>query len=220
MSSLAIADPEVALAVAYAPRRQRQALATLWHIDERLAPLGDPNGANPAIAQIKLAWWHEALAALDRGSLPAEPLLQDVAAHLLPRGVAGAELGEIAMGWSALLDDGEESLADHARDRGGRLFAIAARLLTGSESAEAAVGGEAWALIDVVPVLRPDHAALALALARERSAEVAAYRWPAALRPLGMLAMLARRDATAGTARRQGSPQRIARMLRHRFTGR
>ena len=46
-------------------------------------------------------------------------------------------------------------------------------------------------------------------------------RWPSALRPLGMLAALALRDAARGTGRfeRQGAPARMLAMARHRLTG-
>jgi phytoene synthase len=48
-----------------------------------------------------------------------------------------------------------------------------------------------------------------------------AWRWPARLRPLGMLAAVAKRDLEPKRPRweRPGSPGRMLRMLRHRLTG-
>lgn len=220
-----IADPERALALVHAPRDRRPALEALWRLDERLTPLGLGASGNPAIDQIKLAWWREALLALDLRPPPGEPLLQDMAAHLLPCGVSGAELAAIVDGWEALgaAELAEEArIAAHARNRGGRLFTLAARVLAGEAPPEVALAGEMWAAWDIAGGGRfPARAAIAASIAADRDAALGRYRWPPALRPLGILAILARRELHAPHARhRPGSPGRILRMWLHRVTGR
>ena len=101
------------------------------------------------VSRIRLAWWREALERLDHAPPPAEPVLQALAAHVLPL-VSGAELAAMEEGWAALLDEGlldSESLDRHAACRGGLLFRYSARLLGEAEAAEPA--GERWALVDL-----------------------------------------------------------------------
>src|SRR5688572_28358267 len=110
----AIAEPRDALAAAIGADqamtlsltdvRHRQAIESLWQID---AAMGDvvAKSTEPALGRIKLAWWRERLEDLDRGFVPAEPRLQAVAEHLLPRGVTGAAISGIEPGWSSLFDD-------------------------------------------------------------------------------------------------------------------
>jgi phytoene synthase len=218
-----IADPERALTLAYAPARSRAALAALWRLDERLGGVVAAS-REPMVGAIRLAWWREALEALDREPPPPEPLLAEIATALLPAGIQGAELAEIEAGWAALLaadPPDEEAIEAHGRLRGRPLFAFAARLLAGAPFAAAAVAGEGWALADLAARLGdPAMARLAKAKAVERFAELGDFRWPIALRPLGALVVLARRDAGSAKARRQGSPARVARVMLHRLTGR
>ncbi|PTQ10208.1 hypothetical protein CLG96_13920 [Sphingomonas oleivorans] len=210
--------------LAYVPAEKRPALTTLWRLDERLGGVVGST-RETMIGHIRLAWWREALEALDMKGAPAEPLLRDVAAHILPKGISGAELAELEAGWAMLLETDPpdpEAIAAHGRARGRPLFSLAARLLVGSEDEMAAIAGEGWALADLsYRLLDPAGRTMARRLAAERLRGVAGRRWPAPLRPLGMLAALARRDAASEAAvRRQGAPGRVARMLAHRFTGR
>jgi phytoene synthase len=211
-------DPDLTLALSYVPVRHRPALRALFALDSALGS-AIAGGREPMIARIKLAWWREALERLDRDKPPAEPVLQALAEHVLPAGVAGAELAGMEEGWAVLLSDAPltaENLAIHARKRGALLFACAARLLESRGDA----GGEAWALVDLARHCgNPEDRGAALAAARHLPAPP---RAPARLRPLGMLGALARRDAEPGRPRwePQGSPGRMLRLLRHRLTGR
>lgn len=214
-------DPERQLALAYVPRDHRAALETLWRLDVTLGSVL-VTGREPMIGQIRFAWWREALEKLDRERPPAEPMLEAVARHLLPAGLTGAELAAMEMGWTVLLSPeplGPEDLDLHARERGGRLFALSARLL-GADEPSVAVAGEVWALVDLARrTTQEAKVRAALAAAQHRAA--APGRWPAALRPLGMLAALARGDAARGLPLEpRGSPARMLRMLSHRITGR
>jgi phytoene synthase len=196
----------------------------MWLLDERMGAIVAA-AREPAIGAMRLLWWRDALEALDRTEAPAEPLLGALAREALARGVDGATLAGIEEGWAALLDDeepGDEAILLHARARGGRLFTACATLL-GGRVEDIAAAGEAWALADLGHRLRaPEARAFARAQASVRLADVAITRWPVRLRPLGLLALLAGRDArmAAGTVRRQGSPGRVLRAMLYGLTGR
>jgi len=211
-------DPDRRLALAYVPAAARPAIEALWRLDVTFASVL-ATGSDLTISRIRLAWWREALERLDEAPAPAEPVLQALAAHVLPA-VSGAELAEMEEGWAALLSDEAPTVAEleeHAVARGGRLFAYSARLL-GDPDFPAEPGGRLWAMVDVARhSSRQEEARAAIALAPVR----ASHRWPRALRPLGMLAALALRDVERGpgTWETQGSPARMLRMVRHRLTG-
>ena len=212
-------DPERALALAYVPAARRAAVEALWRLDVALGTVL-ATGSEPMISRIRLAWWRESLEKIDRERPPAEPVLDAVAQQLLPAGITGAELSLMEEGWATLLSPeplSAEDLDTYARERGAPLFAFTARLLVdGSEDVDSA--GEAWALVDLARRSGEAEATAALEAARARAVR---DRWPAPLRPIGMLAMLARQDAKRGLPLpRQGSPGRVARMLGHRLTGR
>jgi phytoene synthase len=213
-------DPERRLALAYVPAARRAAIETLWRLDATLGSVL-ATGSDPMISRIRLAWWRESLEKLDREKPPAEPMLEAVARDLLHAGVTGAELAQIEEGWAALLTPEaptSEELDLYAKARGGRLFALSARLLSGGTETMGPAG-ESWALIDLARhTSREDEARAALAASGQRPSP---KRFPKALRPLGMLAVLAREDAARGLPMTpQGSPARMLRMLRHRLTGR
>ncbi|MEH3107362.1 MAG: squalene/phytoene synthase family protein [Sphingomonas fennica] len=221
-----VADPERALAVAYAPPAARPALTALWALDERLGTVVATTH-EAMIGRIRLAWWREALERLDTADPPAEPLLASVAATILPRGVTGVDLAAIEGGWAALVDGAvpdAAAIAAHGAERGAPLFAAAAAILgdPGAGAPEAAAlraAGTGWVLADLGHRLR-DPAARAEAR-RQAAAVLAAapHRWPKAWRPLGALVALARSDASIET-RAQGAPRRMARMAWHGLTGR
>jgi phytoene synthase len=214
-------DPDRILALSYVPTARRAAVGALWRLDAALGAVL-AGGREPLISRIKLAWWRDSLEKLDHERAPGEPVLQAVARHLLPGGIAGAELAPMVEGWSVLLS-GEPltppDLASYATQRGARLFQHSAQLLGGTNHGGFDEAGAGWALVDLARHAGSDaDAEAALADAREREWP---KRWPSPLRPLGMLAMLARRDLEAGPDRwqAQGSPGRMLRMLGHRLTG-
>lgn len=212
-------DPDRLLALSYVTARHRPALEALWKLDAALGAVL-AGGREPMLSRIKLVWWRDALEALDRAPPPAEPVLQAVAAQVLPRGITGRELSAMEEGWSVLLSPEPltpAELESYAAGRGGTLFRLSARLL-GHEAAVVEEAGRAWALADLARHSNEADANTALEALRVLGS------WgpiPARLRPLGMLAALARRDAEPGRPRwePQGSPGRMWRMLRHRFSG-
>lgn len=212
-------DPERQLALAHVPAAKRKAVEALWRLDVTFGAVL-AIASEPMISRIRLAWWRESLEKLDEAPAPPEPLLQAVARHLLPAGVEGAELAAMEEGWALLAGPeppGRCDLDEYARRRGGRLFEYSARLLGGAPAASGGAG-ECWALVDLARRSAGEaEARAATEAARERRVPA---RWPRPLRPLGMLAVLARRDAARGPPfERQGSPARALRMLRHRLTG-
>lgn len=214
-------DPDRTLALAYVPAGRRAAVEALWRLDAALASVLS-TGREPLISQIRLAWWRESLEKLDIAPAPGEPVLQALSAHVLPAGIGGAELAAMEAGWAVLLSPdalGPPDLDLYASARGGLLFRYTARLLGEPLPAPGVeAGGGAWALVDLARHSANEaNSEAALAAARVP----APYRWPSRLRPLGMLAALARRDSEPGRPRwePQGAPGRMLRMLGHRVTG-
>ena len=219
-AAVELADPERALAVAYAPADVRSGLTALFALDERFGGIVSST-SEPMIGLMRLAWWREALEKLDHDPAPAEPLLKALGEQVLPHGASGAALAAIEDGWAALVD-GEpdaEAIARHGRERGRNLFAAAGSLL-GSEDPRLSAAGEVWALTDLGYRHSEEKVRhTARAQARGLAAAMPNDRWPAAARPLAALFVLARRDASA-SARAQGSPGRLLRMLALRLSGR
>ena len=173
------------------------------------------------VARIRLAWWREALERLDTDPPPPEPILQSVAAYVLPAGICGAALAGMEEGWSVLLAEGAldaAALQTYAELRGGLLFRHSARLLGAAHDVEEA--GARWALVDLARhSANPDEAAAALKTAAGIAVEPT---WPRALRPLAMLSLLASRDVERHPLpfERQGAPARMLRLFKYRLTGR
>lgn len=213
-------NTDLSFALSAAPLEARLALHALWSLDEAFGTVLS-TGREPMIGRIRLAWWREALERLDREPPPKEPVLEGVATHLLPAGIAGAELADMEEAWSAILTQEPITGAElnaYAAHRGGLMFRFAAQLL-GSPDRQVETAGEAWALVDLARhSSEPHDIAATLAAAAERKLP---RRWPRPLRPLGMLAILAARDAERGPERWEppGAPPRLARMMRHRLTG-
>ena len=215
LTSVTNGDPERSLAFSYAPLAARPGLAALFALDDRLSRIVRETSA-PAIGQLRLTWWFEGLERLDREPAPAEPLLQAVKERVLPAGVTGAALAGMIDGWEPLVLDDAPDWGLVGRERGGRLFEAAARLLGAADPRIGAMG-EGWALAEFATRWRHPGGSPARDLAAARLADLFGPGLPRALRPLGALALLARSDL-AGS--RPGSPGRVARLLAHRLTGR
>lgn len=207
--------PERALILTYAPPARRPALAALLALDDALATLLRTT-REPAIGQIRLAWWRERLEGIDAGMVPAEPVLQALSAS----GLKGAVLVPIVDGWEVLIEDqlDRAALARFAEGR-GTLFMAAG----GGEGDPLAEAGRGWALADLARHLGDaGEAAEARAMASSLLDAATARRWSREGRALGAMAHLARRDLALadGEAPPIGSPRRVGRLLWHRLTGR
>ncbi len=221
-----LTDPERALALSHAAAESRAALAVLWALDERMGAIVAA-ARDPLIGSMRLVWWRDALEALDDQSakVPAEPLLQALAASLLPAGVRGTDMAALETGWAALLE-GEtltpDQIDSHGAGRGAPLFRLSARLL-GQEPADIDAAGAGWALADLGHRTQSiESRGQARVAALDRLAQVDIGRWPRSLRPLGLLVMFARQDAQlpADQLRRQASPKRLFRSLAYALLGR
>ena len=209
-------DPERELALAYAPDDgRRAALSALLALD---AALGDVvrSTTQPALGQIRLAWWREQLVKLDTAPPPAMPVLEGVAENVLPRGVSGTAVSGIVDGWDVLIE--EETLDDAALDRfaaerGGRMFALAARIL-GGDATVAERLGRGWALFDLA---RHQSDAATAARADALAGAALAGSLGGVARPLGMLALSARLELARVP---QGGPRRAARLMWFGLAGR
>lgn len=214
-----LADPERELALSYAKKAARSHLRTLWSVDERFGSIV-AGTTEATIGEMRLLWWREALAtASDHAAV--EPLLEQVALSLGESGADGTEWGKMAEGWFALLQDPLElsDLERFAAERGGRLFALSASLLADQVPAWVPDFGRTWALADLSCRIRDEDVAdQARILAADMLASSRGRKWPRALRPLGALAVLARRDVGRSN-RQQGSPARVLRMIYHNITG-
>lgn len=216
-------DPERTLILTYAPTGARAALAALLALDNALSRLLRTT-REPALGQIRLAWWRERLEALDGAPPPAEPVLAALAADVLHHGVTGASLVPIVHGWEVLIE--AEALTTDAMEAygsgRGTLFVRAGEVL-GAKGDPLAGAGAGWALADLSRRSSdPAEAAAARMLAEPLLGAAAAQRWSRAGRPLGALAHLARMDLALPphVPPPLGAPRRVGRLFWHRLTGR
>lgn len=217
-------DPWRRIILAYAPPRARDGFAALLALDDALALLLRTT-SQPALGQLRLAWWREALAKLDAAPAPAQPVLDALARNVLPAGVGGESLVSIVHGWEVLV---EEEVLDRAALRRfgegrGALFVAAGAAMGAAAGDPLAVAGEGWALADLARNLRvPAEIAEARAMAAPLLEQAAAARWSRNGRALGALAHLARLDlqVPGGADPSAGAPYRVARLFWHRLTGR
>ena len=222
-SAAAARAAERGVVLGYVPLDRRAGFAALLALDDVLAGIVRTT-REPMVGQMRLTWWHEALQALDEGGLPVgEPVLAAIAGDVLPRGGSGTMLSAMIDGWEVLIGPEPVDLPrmqQFARARGGTLFAALAGLQGGTVDAAVMRAGEGWALTDLAVHLRdPAQAALARSLAAAALDHVFQPAWAQPLRPVGMLAILARADLDTPSPR-PGSPRRLARLLMHRIWGR
>jgi len=151
-------------------------LQALFGLDAELAHVV-ASTTEPMLGEIRLAWWRDALTGLDAGRVPAQPLLQQAAATLLPAGIPGAELAGLEDRWLGLL--GSDAVPAEHIVGGGLLFALAARLLGGEPDIARALGeirtAGAGEVPQVAPPLRPLRGLATLALrdaARARAGQL------------------------------------------------
>ena len=210
--SLVASLPAIAqLALAYAPRRARARTLALLALDARLATL-IRRSSEPMLAQLRLAWWREAVEG-DPGRWPSgEQLL------LAIRSWDEDREGLIALvnGWEALTAPsplGEGALTGFAEGR-AKAFAALARVSSCHQDAKAAeVLGRIWAFEDLAMRLgRADEHNTALALAVAQPVRLPRVSRP--LRPLRVLAGLARRRRKAGGDAGASSPGAVLEALK------
>lgn len=209
----AMGHPERALALTYAKSGLRDPLVAVFALDATLAKLARQT-REPIVAQLRLAWWRDALGTLGDGTFAGQPILAALHRSVADHRVDPATLIAVVDGWEALVTG---DIPAHTRDRGQGLFKAAAEL-TGADDAWLGDAGEGWAVADLA-LTSPDPAIVAAARADAiRLLDHAlTHRASRAARPLGALTLIARMDLDASPV---GSPARIARLLRYRIIGR
>ncbi|MET0309062.1 MAG: squalene/phytoene synthase family protein [Sphingomonas sp.] len=217
------ADPWRPIILAYTPAHGRDALRALLALDDRLANVLQTT-REPALGQIRLAWWREALGKLDSAPPPAEPVLAALAEHVLPLGLRGGALADLVSGWDVLIE--EEALDDAALGRfaagRGHLFTLAGTILRAGASDPVTAAGQGWALADLARHIdNAEDRSRASGLAQEPLARATRTRWTRNGRALGAMAHVARLDLAqmVGEGERRASPGHVGRLLWHRMTG-
>ena len=190
------------LALSYAPGAAREPVLALLALDQRLAAILR-SGGEPALAQIKLAWWRERLSESPARWPQGEPLLA------LLRDFPGGPgvLAEVVDGWEMLLGE-RLSTAEIAQFADGR--AAGWRALGGVVAANAA---RQWALADLLLNLPEGDEANAVraALATEPWHRA---RLPRDVRPLAVLHALARRAIQRGAGDLLNGPGALGTAMR------
>ena len=190
----------------------RDAVEAVFRIDATLAEIA-ADTSDPALGLIRLAWWREALEALDEKPAPAEPRLQAIAETVLPLGVTGKALAQVEDGYAALLAPDID--VKRAGAGGAHLFAVIADLLGADDSMLDTAGR--LAMLARVRGLFPDDPAPA---ARSLMRDLKGHSFPRALRPLTLLARLAARDFLRTVPEPEATPGRALAILSHRLSGR
>lgn len=138
--------PPVRLAIAYARADLRDALSLLLRFDDRIAGVVG-RSSEPIIGQMKIAWWHDAIAKTRENRPRGEPLLIELN-EIENEDVAGA-MRQILGAWELLLAEEQwspETLATFAEMRGEGLFGTYLRWI--GENAGAGLARQ-WALDDL-----------------------------------------------------------------------
>ena len=170
------------IVLAYAGKNLRPPLQALLEFDYRLARI-ILSTSEPALAQIKLAWWREEIKReRKRGqTLPPDPLL----AKLLLCWAAKPE-GLLATidGWEHLIgsDPDSEACAGFRQGRGDAFSALASLAGESGAGMKSALHGQAWANAD-----------LALHFGRSETEQAKLPALPKRLRALAIIGGLAKR---------------------------
>lgn len=141
-------DPTLAVALAWQPVATRPALACVFELDRRLAAVV-AQAREPALAQIRLAWWRDRLADAPASAGLGEPLLATLSEHW---GEDAGRLRVLVDGWEHLLGEAPLPAEDMAAFAAGRAEALAALadLAAPVERDPAAYAtGQAWAFADL-----------------------------------------------------------------------
>lgn len=185
-------DRDRYLATLYFPAALRPAIFALHALDLELARVVATT-TEPMIGEIRLAWWREALLKLDVGQAPAQPLLQAIAADVLPHGISGRSLETMEDAFHSLLIGRlmGEALETYVTTRGGALFMAIGHVLDDDHHWPRELGA-GWALGELARNPDPERVDADALRAFDFTPVITGV--PPVLRPLAALAKLARRD--------------------------
>lgn len=153
------------LMLGYAARDQRPLHRLSWALDARLAGVFK-SVREPAIADIRFAWWRDALARDDQSKGRGDPLIDAWRSFGLSQ-THRAYVEEIIDGWAQLVGQDQHDTAvlrQFAEARGGGFFGLLAGVSVPPAANPLRAIGAQWALWDLVGHLgQEDTAAACLA---------------------------------------------------------
>lgn len=195
------------LAVAYAPASVRERTLGLLALDARCAAIVR-QAREPMLAQMRLAWWREVLEKPASARPAGDPLL-GMLAHWEGEEQA---LSGLVDGWEVLLSGapfGQAQAGDFVQGRVGAFAGLArlARVDGGMEHVRRAAA--CWAANDLASGLS-DEQERAVALELAQRAMEGRWALPRTMRPLAVLAGLARRGIGRGQRGPGGAGEMIA----------
>lgn len=164
------------------------------------------------LAQLRLAWWRESI-----GHAPGQwPEGEPILATLKSWGDKAADAAALVDAWEALTAPSPlpaEAMRTFAQGRGNAAAALARTLGRGSDTEAAEQLGRVWGFEDLAMRLgRDDERAIAATLAAEMPAKLP--RVSRDLRPLRVLAGLARRRRLSGSEEGAASPAAMLQALK------
>lgn len=163
---LAREDEDLFLSLGYAPAADRRLIAALFAfvVEIRRIP---PLVSEPALGEIRLQWWREALDEIRGGSTPrAHPVVGELAASAAPTSAAHATMERLIDARARLLYAPHFSTLDDLAAFLAEAEAPLAALAAGEESDALAAAGSAYALARFAPALAPALAEAAAAESR------------------------------------------------------
>ena len=181
-SKATVLAPPARLAIAYAPANVRSAFSLLLRFDERIAGVvGRSN--EPMIAQMKIAWWHDAIAAAVVDRPKGEPLLIELS-EIDNKSLIEA-MQQLLDAWGLLLSEenwSAEILSQFANARGAAVFGTYAGWI-GDDSNVKDIG-EQWATQDL-------RLKFGVRVAANTAPDIKSMPKSRSLRPLTILAVAA-----------------------------
>jgi len=200
------------LALAYAPRYAQRTTLALLALDARLAAVLR-HGREPVLAQMRFAWWRDLFAG-DRAAWPRG----DAVVHLLQEWRDPAALVSLVDGWEGLLAEAlDRPVIDaFAAGRVQAINQLASEIGVAAPTADAC--GMCWALGDLAAHVEKSEERAAVLDAAEGLE--ACPRLPRPLRPIQVLAALARRSLRRGGTPLLDGPHAALLAMRVGITGR
>lgn len=209
--------PVLRLALAYAPRDRRLISAAALSLDLRLAQMVR-SAREPMLAQIRLAWWRDALAG-KHADARGDAVLDGLRASALTDD-QGQILHGLVDAWETMLVDGDRQPDRQSLcARRGAIFRLFADQGEGIDPAGLDQAGSYWAAWD----FWRHSADLEEAAAWLGAAQAAAQGWPGlprAMRLAAILRGLARNDIQAGQPMALERPGTLMRIIRFGLIGR
>lgn len=184
------------LIAAYAKGAHRRGFCVIFAMDNRFGDIVRST-TEPLIGQMKLTWWSDAIEKPTEKRPTGEPLIAEMAFHqtLFEDALLWDEL---IAGWTILLETGDldQSLLErYARQRGGAVVKLAAKLCGNKVSDNLLDLGASWALWDIARnISDPKTADLAFEMAAGLSHSAGNANLSREMRPISIMRKLISED--------------------------